>query len=87
MITIFKYDLLVEDYQEIQMPSKAKILSVGVQNNEIKLWALVETNTKVEPRRIRIAGTGHDITEDIVAFLGTVQLHSGRLVFHIFEKF
>lgn len=85
MRTVFKYRLTVDDAVTIKMPKFAKILSVGVQQESVFLWALVDTDKLEENRHFRIAGTGHPIEEAHLTFLGTVFLMRGQLVFHIFE--
>ena len=85
MKTMYKYQLNVTDFQTIQMPKGAKILTVQVQSAYGPcLWALVDPTQELENVKIRIAGTGHPIEEDIVKHIGTFQLQGGALVFHAF---
>ena len=84
--TIWKYDVPMEDYFEIDMPKDAQILTVQTQNGEPKLWALVNLDiTILEKRKFRHSGTGHPITDDNMDYIGTYQLHGGGLIFHVFE--
>ena len=95
---IYKYSLEIVDEQIIKLPREAirsRILFVINQNDKIVLYALVpDTNTESENVSIRIVGTGHNIDFFIPApmfgggytFLGTVSLHSGKLVFHVFYQ-
>jgi hypothetical protein len=89
MKTIYKYPLEVTDKVVITMPLGAEILCVQMQGITPCLWALVDYNTAkadiTEERIIRIAGTGHGITEVIISYIGTVQLYKGNLIFHVFE--
>lgn len=85
MKTVYKFRLDIEDITTISMPRGAQILSVQNQNESICLWALVDTEAEKEQRTFRIAGTGHLIREGIKAFLGTVQMHDGIFVAHVFE--
>jgi hypothetical protein len=82
---IWKYPLEVTDYQDIEMPQDAEILTVQVQRGTPCLWALVNPDKPREARRIFTVGTGHD-ARHIVGwhYVGTYQLHMGRLVFHVF---
>jgi hypothetical protein len=88
MKSIYKYTLRATDEQVVELPYGARILSVANQRENMCLWALVNTEqARTERRIIVIKGTGHS-AEDIMSndiFLGTVLLHNGDLVFHVFE--
>jgi hypothetical protein len=86
MKTIYKYPLDVTDQQGLKLPWNSKILSVAEQNNQIVLYALVNTSEeRIEQWLIFMRGTGHD-AEDMenTRFLGTVKLRNGSLMFHVF---
>ena len=84
-MTIWKYQLAMIDDQKIEMPRKARILSVQVQDDVPCLWALVDDDAPTEQRAVRIAGTGHRVSGwSAENFVGTVQLAGGTLVFHVF---
>lgn len=83
--TIWKYDL--KPSCEIELPIGAKVLSVGNQYNEAKMWVQVNPNeTKKELRKFKLVGTGMrgelDGTEQ---FIGSIFCYSGSLVLHAFE--
>lgn len=87
MQTIHKFTLQPADEQAITLPIGAQLLSVQVQHSEIQLWAIIDTAVVGSyEQRILMVGTGHALpTTDVhVAFLGTVQLMGGDLVFHVF---
>lgn len=86
MNTVFKYSLMVCDTQNIQLPVGSEILHVQEQHGQWQLWALVDPHCGVfEMRNIRIAGTGHPITQPIKRFINTFTMEGGALVFHAFE--
>ena len=87
MLTVYKYDVPTEDEFTIAMPAGARVLTFQVQHDALMLWALVDPDARETNRRFRLAGTGHPIWHDDAAlrFVGTVQLHGGALVFHLFE--
>jgi hypothetical protein len=88
MKRIFKYPLQVVDSQKLTIPASSKILSVQNQNEEIVLYALVDdTITLTHTYQIIIHGTGHQ-ADDVLDFnfLGTVSMHGGRLMFHVFTR-
>ena len=88
MKTVYKYSLRVTDSQVITLPKGSKILSVGEQHGNIRLWALVDTTEpEAEQHTIIVHGTGHNANDvEGATFIGTVFLADGSLVFHVFEK-
>lgn len=85
MKTIYKYILNPETVQSVIMPQDAKILSVQVQHGQICIWAVGKASGVNERRIFHVYGTGHELPDDELSFIGTVQLHGGALVFHVFE--
>jgi len=86
---IYKYTLHLADGDEhrIDMPKDAQILHIGVQGNDICIWAVVNPMPEVYNRRtFFIVGTGTPFSHDYVLtpFIGTVQM--GAYVWHIFER-
>lgn len=82
--------LPVKDLVKIEMPMNAEIISCKIQNGNICLWAIVETDTPYEERTFRIAGTGHPlelqyVTREDMTYIDTIVGFMGGLVFHIFE--
>lgn len=89
MKRIYKYELKIVDYQDLELPKNSKILSVKNQYENIVVYAIVDTEIKIyDLYHFVIKGTGHDLPEglDDYDFLGTVKLAKGELMFHIFYK-
>lgn len=86
MRRIFKYQLDVVDRQVVRAPRGWKPLSVGVQRDMVCIWASVDPDAEVVDHVFWIHGTGHRaVAVEVGAeFLGTVLLHGGDLVFHVF---
>jgi uncharacterized protein YuzE len=86
MKKIKKYELEITTSQTIKMPYDSEILYLGIQNEKICLWVLVDTEHKPENINIEIYGTGNSINSemDIDNHLGTVQLNS--IMWHVFES-
>ena len=86
MKAIYKYPILVQDYQTITMPKGATILSVQNQNGYLQMWAIVDIDCQeIETRIFRMIGTGNPfIDTDMTMYIDTVQ-HDGY-VWHIFEE-
>jgi len=82
---IWKYDLVINDEQIIEMPLDAKILTVQMQHGTPKLWvAVIPTNVMIN-RKIRMAGTGHTILT-VNGYIGTFQMLGGDLMYHVFDE-
>jgi hypothetical protein len=82
MKKIYKYDLEITDEQFLELPAQAKVLSIGIQNNQLKLWALVNPDNFSTKHRVTIFGTGEPIQEVPIQLLGTVFIRD--LAFHVF---
>ena len=67
------------------LPRCAEPLSVAVQDGTPMMWWKVDPGAPIEERRIHIAGTGHDLPENLGAFIGTFLVQNDSLVFHVFE--
>ena len=67
------------------LPKGAKPLSVHIQNGGPCLWSLVDPDAEKSEQAFHIAGTGHDLPENIGAFVGTFLVQNDTLVFHVFE--
>lgn len=83
---VWKYKLS-SNHEEITMPIGATLLSVGFQDSELMLWALVDSSLIKEKIKFRILGTGHVIENNIInaQFIGTaIDMESG-LVFHVWK--
>lgn len=87
MKTIYKYRIEIHDSIEVMMPQGAKILTVQEQHGMATIWAIVDTDRTDVKRVLQIVGTGHDLTDRIMGdYIGTFQIDSGNLVFHVFDR-
>lgn len=97
MDTVYKYDAMLfsgasdSDHVTIEMPENAEILHLAVQDGCVYMWARVDSDAPKEKRVFRWAGTGHDLGSlndegnKGGKYIGTIMLHHGTLVFHLFE--
>jgi len=88
MITIYKYQIPIEDYFTLELPKQARILTIQIQREMPQLWAIVDPEAEKETRYFRLSGTGHPLGEDylrIINYIETFQMENGALVFHLFE--
>lgn len=83
--TIWKFELMITDRQEIQMPILSEILTVQMQYGVPCLWAKVSSDYKKENKIILMYGTGHRIVHELGKYIGTFQIDDGQLIFHVFE--
>ena len=82
--TIWKFPIKVEDEQSVSMPYDSQLLHVGMQGDDVCIWALVNPSAHRVERIIHIFGTGHPLPDDPGVYVGTFMLASGVLVFHVF---
>jgi len=85
-MTIWKYQIPIEDSFRLELPEGATVLSVQTQREEACLWALCDENAQGVFRTFELRGTGHAAKglQD-ARFIGTFQMRGGALVFHLFE--
>lgn len=92
---VFKYPLLIEGYQTVEMPAGAVVLHVGVERGVPCAWALVDPEREPVTRVFRTVGTGHElnIPEDerehehlAHEHLGTYEIGEGAFVGHVFGR-
>jgi len=75
----------VRDRQVLEMPVGAQMLTVQMQDDLLCLWALVDPNAPRASYTFRIAGTGHNIEEEKLLYIGSVLLFNDTIVFHVFQ--
>ena len=87
MRCVYKYIVPVDHESNVMMPREAKILSAGFQGDDLMIWALVEPDYMMVPRKIRVVGTGFPNNDGICGrpFIGTVFKPESGLVFHLFD--
>lgn len=84
MKTIYKYTLALDELQVVPMPRGATIIDCQKHQDDICLWAIIDTNEPHIFRRIVILGTGHLIPDNNLQYIATVQ--DRDLIWHVFEQ-
>ena len=86
MKTIWKYPAIINDTIRFEMQENAEILKVAITKPRyLAIWALVDPWATLEPRYIRVIGTGISIRGlHSLDYIDTVI--DGPFVWHIFEK-
>ncbi len=88
MLRVYKYELPLNDYFELELQRGAEILKVETQFDNPQIWVLLDPDEPImETRKFRFAGTGHPIVEELekLDFISTFQMRDGNLIFHVFE--
>ena len=83
--SIWKYELVGVDRQEIVVPKDSEILCVQYQRGNPCVW--VKVNPKEKEKDVLVIwthGTGHEFDDSNYNYLGTYQMGDGILVFHVF---
>lgn len=87
-VAVWKFPLpqgALSVWQEVTMPERSEIVHVGQQSHMPVIWAVVDPDTTLtEIRRLAVVPTGEDIGRP-AQYHGTVHLHDGRIVLHVFE--
>ena len=87
MKTIWKYSIPFGNLSAMfALPDGAKVLHVAAQQNDIVLWAEVDSDAPKQLREFVVTGTGYELPAGRLTYLGTAQLVIANLVFHVFEK-
>jgi hypothetical protein len=86
MRVIYKYAIPAADSFQIDLPQSAKILTVQVQCDGVKIWAVVNPEEPKRTRHFQLVPTGVPFFDGATTvYVGTFQLQDGALVFHLFE--
>lgn len=82
MKQVWKYSL-PNGSAEIEMPAYAEVVHVGLQNDVLQIWAVVDPDAKRKELRVfHVYGTGHGI-RDNAKHVGT--WFDAPFVWHLFE--
>lgn len=84
--TIWKFLLSPIDDQIIQMPTGAFVISAGMQEDQLMVWAIVNPEASKQGVRFKVYGTGDSMSNPQTnkeQFIATV--FSGPFAWHVFE--
>lgn len=85
MITVYKYPIEINDTVNLDIQGFIRCLKIASQNNQLCLWALVDTERKTyDSISFEIRGTGHDCENLKGSYMDTV--FQSPFVWHIFVK-
>ena len=83
---IWKFPLVIEDVQIIELPRNYEILTIQVQNGIACLWAMVSPEVPKEKIIIEIICTWEPFSIAERQYIGTFQVFEEQLVFHVFKR-
>lgn len=87
--TIWKYELGIDEKQELEVPKGAQFLCLQLQHGNQQAWFIVDPDEpKKETRTILCVRTNGSLVHGgaMKSYLGTIQLHEGYIVLHYFEQ-
>lgn len=86
-MVVYKYPIQFQGgARALALPRYAQIQDIEFQNGSLFLWALVDPDGPLESYTVVIAGTGHEIEEDLRPSLYHKTLHRDGFVWHVFVK-
>lgn len=85
MKRIFKYPVPVDDSFSLELPIGSHILCVQMQKSEPVMWIECNPDAIKTVRYFYLFGTGMEVSEKAVRYIGTIQMLAGGLIFHLFE--
>lgn len=86
MHTIHKQKLIIADAQTIEIPKCSKILHVAKQQGCLCVWYECDTDFPMEERTIYCFGTGYELPDEKMRYIGTIFMYNETVVFHFYEK-
>ena len=96
-LVVHKVEIPEFGVNEIELPFDARVLSVHAQNNKCMMWYVFTPNYKSpfsgaimppEKRFFVKEPTGDEFEDSIgcLKFIGTILLHDGVYIHHVFER-
>lgn len=71
--------------ETVDMPSGSIILSAAGQGDNICIWAEVNPEAEAKTERFEVVAPGGQVAPSNRRFIGTVLLHGGLLVLHVYH--
>jgi hypothetical protein len=86
MKRIWKYSLVTNNVQIVEMPKGAEILTVRAHYDVPYLWAIVDLTAPKEKKTILTYGASYPITREGIKYIDSYSLYEDKLIFHVFEQ-
>lgn len=81
--TIWKFTANITDAFSLEIPAGSELLHVDIQAGTPCMWFRVNPSAPLQECNYAWRGTGHDCA-GLGKHLGSVLMHGGGLVFHLF---
>jgi hypothetical protein len=87
-VTIFKYQMPVQEHFTMKLPKGAEIIRVADQGGMFWMWAIVHPQAPDEERRFHAVKTGGDVPADMTLnYIGCCAIFvQMELMLYIFEE-
>ncbi|AUR81602.1 hypothetical protein NVP1009O_35 [Vibrio phage 1.009.O._10N.261.51.C9] len=85
MRTVFKYPLTGET-SHVFMPHDAKVLHVAEQDGVPCVWAEVNPSSTEDHVKFHTVGTGRPLPEAPAEHVGSLMMHGGATVLHVYKE-
>ncbi len=86
MKTIWKYELLPNRMQTVDIPFDGRILTVQTRGDNVPLmWVLVDPDMPMQERCLGIYTTNTAVPDEPGRYVNTFLIYEGTLEFHLFE--
>ena len=84
---IWKYEVPIQDFFEIEMPKDSEVLCVQMQRGKPCIWVrVVDPGSLPVKKSFAIVGTGNSFNDNEYFYVGSFQQLDGYLVWHLFER-
>jgi hypothetical protein len=84
MRKIYKYEVDVGTYRELETPASANVVLFGDQGGKLFVWVLFDQEEATVTRSFTVYGTGWDIEKQNELHIASCQ--AGNYVWHLFES-
>lgn len=82
---VWKYELPIGPMFELEMPARARILTLQEQRLKPTIWCAVDPDAPKVTRKFGIIATGNPVDFELPKYIGTFQMFGGDTVLHVFE--
>ena len=83
MKSIYKYELSLQPTQIIEMPRRARFLSLQAQESNPVMWWQIDTENDIIPVNFSCYVTGQELQDFMGSYLGTAQIRGFVAHFYI----
>jgi len=82
---IWKFTVPLSNCVDIEMPTGAEVISVGMQRGALCMWAKVDPDAPMIMREFMVEGTGQPPNRRLADAVHWGTTQDGSMVWHLFE--